>query len=193
MSRIGGRNVVFAWVVGVVCIAVVGTLAVLTLPLVTTGMGLLGGSGPAAEATAEGDGPDQCRDLYPEALWGALQYTPGAELTASTDAPATTAGAFVDALAPTVRFTCTWSSDIGSIATTVAEVGTDAGSIAASALPGQGFSCSDDGQRVLCTRADGDLIETIEAGGGHWVSTFQTAWHPEGYARRVGNAVFVAE
>lgn len=192
MSRIGGRNVVFAWVVGVICIAVVGALAVLTLPLVTTGMGLLGG-GSSTQAAEEADGPDQCRDLYPEALWAALQYTPGAELTASTDAPATTAGAFVDALAPTVRFTCTWSAEIGSIATTVGEVGTDAGSIAATALPGQGFSCSDDGERVLCTRADGDLVETIESGGGHWVSTFQTAWHPEGYARRVGDAVFAAE
>lgn len=195
MSRIGGRNVVFAWVVGVVCAVVIVTLAFLTVPLVTTGLGLLGGGASDSDAgsEAEADGPGRCRDLYSEPLWAALQYTPGASLETSADAPVSSAGALVEALAPTVRFTCTWRADAGSISTTVGEVGTDAGSIAASALPAQGFSCTENGTRTFCSRTDGELIETIEAGDGRWVSTSQQTWHPERYAGRVGDAVFAGE
>lgn len=192
MARIGGRNVVFAWIVGVVCAAVIGVLAYLTLPLVATGMGLLGGGG-SSTAPAADDGPGQCRDLYSEALWASLQYAPESALVTSTDPPVSTATDLVAALSPEVRFTCTWTSATGSISTTVGEVGTDAGSIAASALPAQGFSCSENDGRALCSRSDGELIETIEAGAGRWVSTSQTSWHPESYATRVGNAVFAAE
>ncbi len=193
MARIGGRNVVFAWIVGVLCAGVIGVLAVLTVPLVSTGMGLLGGSGAGAGGeAAAADGPQECRDLYPEALWVTLQYAPGAKLEQSQDAPVSTAVALVEALAPEVRFTCSWTSDAGSISTTVGAVGTDAGSIAASALPAQGFTCDERGARTLCSRTAGDLVETIEAGGGRWVSTSQSAWHPEQYAGRVGNAVFTS-
>lgn len=192
MARIGGRNVVFAWIVGVICAGVIGALAILTVPLVTTGMGLLGESGGGGGAAAA-DGPQECRDLYPEALWVTLQYSAGAQLEQTSDAPVSTAVALVGALAPEVRFTCTWTSDAGSISTTVGSVGTDAGSIAASALPAQGFACDERGVRTLCSRTDGDLVETIEAGEGHWVSTSQSAWHPEQYASRVGNAVFAAD
>lgn len=193
MSRIGGRNVVFAWIVGVVCAVVIGVLAFLTVPLVTTGLGLLGGGTSETDAEAATDGPGRCRDLYSEPLWAALQYSPGAALETSADAPVSSAQALVEALAPTVRFTCTWRSDAGSISTTVGEVGTDAGSIAASALPAQGFSCSENGTRTFCARTDGELVETIEAGEGRWVSTSQQAWHPERYASRVGDAVFAVE
>ncbi|MEH3088982.1 MAG: hypothetical protein PGN24_05020 [Microbacterium arborescens] len=191
MSRIGGRNVVFAWIVGGICAVVVGALAILTLPLVTTGLGLAGGNGGAGRGETETvDGPTQCRDLYSDPLWASLQYAPGSELASSDDAPVSTASDLVAALAPTVRFTCTWTSTAGSISTTVADVGTDAGSIAASALPAVGFSCSENGERTLCSRSEGELIETIEAGGGHWVSTSQDGWHPERYASRVGDPVF---
>lgn len=191
VSRIGGRNVVFAWIVGGVCAVVVGALAILTLPLVTTGLGLVGGGGGAGAGTTEtAEGPTQCRDLYSDPLWASLQYAPGSELVGSDDPPVSTASDLVAALAPEVRFTCTWTSSTGSISTTVADVGTDAGSIAASALPALGFSCSENGERTLCSRTDAELIETIEAGGGHWVSTSQQSWHPERYASRVGDPVF---
>ncbi|RKE65036.1 MULTISPECIES: hypothetical protein [Microbacterium] len=190
MARIGGRNVVFAWIVGVFCAGVIGVLAFLTVPLVTTGMGMLGAGADEGAAAAAADGPQQCRELYPEALWVTLQYSPGAQLEQTQDAPVSTATALVEALAPEVRFTCAWTSDAGSISTTVGSVGTDAGSIAASALPAQGFTCDESGVRTLCSRTDGDLVETIEAGEGHWVSTSQSVWHPEQYASRVGNAVF---
>ncbi|MFS0713022.1 hypothetical protein ABC195_04005 [Microbacterium sp. 2P01SA-2] len=193
MARIGGRNVVFAWIVGVICAVVIGALAFLTAPLVTTGMGLLGAGGDTGGSAAAADGPQQCRDLYPEALWVTLQYSPGAQIEQTQDEPVSTAAGLVEALAPEVRFTCTWTSDAGSISTTVASVGTDAGSIAASALPAQGFSCDERGVRTLCSRTDGELVETIEAGDGHWVSTSQSTWHPEQYASRVGNAVFAAD
>ncbi|SDQ45453.1 hypothetical protein [Microbacterium sp. cf332] len=192
MARIGGRNVVFAWTVGVFCAAVLVVLAVLTVPLVTTGMGLLGERTDAGPQPAASDGPAQCRDLYPEALWVSLQYAPGVALEQTQDAPVSSASALVEALAPEVRFTCSWSSETGTISTTVGAVGTDAGSIAASALPAQGFSCTERASRTLCARTEGDLVETIEAGDGHWVSTSQNAWHPEQYASRVGNAVFSA-
>lgn len=191
MSRIGGRNVVFAWVVGVLCTAVIVTLGILTVPLVTSGLGMLSPAPAESGSTdAAADGPTQCRDLYTEPMWAALQYTPGAEIVSSTDQPVSTAVEFVQALAPQVRFTCTWTSESGTISTTVATVGTDAGSIAASALPPAGFSCTDNGDRVRCSRADGELIETIEAGAGIWVSTSQTGWHPERYAGRVADAAF---
>lgn len=190
MARIGGRNVVFAWIVGVICAGVIGALLILTVPLVTTGMGLIGGGVAAGGRATADEGPQQCRDLYPEALWVSMQYTPGAELAQTDDAPVSTASALVGALAPEVRFTCVWTADAGSISTTVAAVGTDAGSIAASALPAQGFSCSEREARTLCSRSEGDLIETIEAANGLWVSTSQTGWFPEQYASRVGNTVF---
>lgn len=182
----------FAWIVGVICAGIVGTLAVLAIPLLSSSLSWLSNPGAAATGAPadEGDGPSGCRGLYTEPLWASLQYEPGSQLTSTTDAPVTTATALVEALAPAVRFTCTWTADIGSISTTVGEVGTDAGSIAASALPAQGFSCTESAGRTMCSRTDGELVETIESGGGVWVSTSQTAWHPPRYAGRVGDAVF---
>ena len=72
--------------------------------------------------------------------------------------------------------------------TTLAAVPTDAGAIAAAALPGTGFECADVAERTRCTRIDGDLTETIEAGGGLWLSTSESAWHPSGYASRTADA-----
>jgi hypothetical protein len=39
-------------------------------------------------------------------------------------------------------------------------------------------------------RTDGDLVETIEAGGGLWLSTSEQAWHPAEYVRRTGDRVW---
>lgn len=185
MTRIGGRNVVVAWIVGVLCAAVVGVLAFLTLPLLTGAGSLFGGPDPEASDAGGGLG---CRDLYSDPLWAALNYEDGSELAESVDPPVTTATALVEALAPQAQLTCTWTADRGSISTTVAQVGSDAGSIAAAALPEVGFSCSDREGVTSCSRTDGELIETIEAADGVWVSTSQQSWHPERYASRVGEA-----
>ena len=60
--------------------------------------------------------------------------------------------------------------------------GLTAGAIAAAALPAAGFACEAREDRTRCTRTDGDVVETIEAGGGLWLSTSETGWHPAGYA-----------
>jgi len=136
--------------------------------------------------------PAQCRDLYDNAMWAALRFTDGAELTSSADAPVFDAPALVEALAPQVSLTCRWTSDAGTVSTTIATVPTDAGAIAAAALPSDGFACAAEADRMLCTRTEGDILETLEAGGGVWLSTSQDAWHPTSYAARVADAVWSA-
>jgi len=184
VTRIGGRNVVFAWIVGVFCAAVVGVLAVLTVPLLSSGASMFAAPDPEESGTASAG----CRSLYSDPLWASLQFEAGSSLSEGTDAPVTTATAVVEALAPEVQVTCTWTADRGSISTTVARVGSDAGSILTAALPEAGFACADRDAVTMCTRVDGELVETIEAADGVWVSTSQQAWHPERYAARVGDA-----
>lgn len=202
MAQVGGRNAAFAWVVGVACAATVGVLAFLAIPMIPASVSWLGDaagrsstSTPAAEATGKAasvDGvPARCADLYDEALDATLTFAPGAAgLTASSDAPMTTATQLVDALRPRVVFTCTWRADAGTVTTTLADVPTDAGPIAAAALPAAGFTCSSQGERTRCTRTDGDLTETIEAGGGRWLSTSERGWHPSDYVSRIAKRVW---
>ncbi|WP_065570956.1 hypothetical protein [Microbacterium oleivorans] len=204
MARVAGRNSVFAWFVGVVSAAVVVTLLVLAFPLfpaATQWVAQAGGgaqsagdsdTGAPGASPAASDGPRVCRDLYNEASWAELRWTDGAQVAESTDPPVSTAEDLVAALEPAVVLTCRWTSDEGEISTTVATVPTDAGAVAAAALPTKKFTCGDEEGRVRCTRTDGDLIETIEAGAGRWVSTSQRAWHPAGYADGVAAAVWPA-
>ncbi|THE06913.1 hypothetical protein [Microbacterium oleivorans] len=207
MARVGGRNAGFAWFVGIVSAAIVVTLLVLAAPMFPAATQWLTQTGGTAQRAIDPDAPSPapqaspdataapptCRDLYNEASWAALRVTDGAKVAASTDPPVSSATAVVAALEPSVALTCLWTSDKGRISTTVATVPTDAGAIAAAALPGKGFECGEADGRVRCTRADGKLVETIEAGGGRWLSTSQQAWHPEQYAARVAEAVWPVE
>lgn len=202
----GGRNRVFAWFVGIVCAAVVVTILVIALPMFPAASGWFqaaytevqrfidpDAAPPVPEPTEtpiDDETFDECRDLYGDALWASLRWTTGAELTPSVDPPVTTATALVDALQPQVVMTCAWTSDQGAITSTVASVPTDAGAIAGAALPPLGFACEIRDERTLCTRTDGELVETIETAGGVWVSTSETSWHPSGYVRRIGQAVW---
>ena len=34
------------------------------------------------------------------------------------------------------------------------------------------------------------IVETIEAGGGLWLSTSESAWHPAGYVSRTGDRIW---
>lgn len=204
MARVGGRNALFAWVAGIGCAAALGVIAVLALPMLPASLTWVGGAvddavsptGATSEPVAAGDDaasagvPTECRELYDDALWALMRFTPDAVLTPSADAPATTASALVAALQPQVTITCSWHSDLGTVSTTLATVPTDAGAIAAAALPGAGFGCEQDGERTRCTRTDGELTETIEAGGGLWLSTSEDGWHPSGYTGRTGDAVW---
>ena len=198
MARVAGRNAVFAWFVGIVSAAVVVTLLVLAAPMFPAATGWIsaatGASPRAGDADADaGAAPLGCRDLYDQASWALLSTTDGSEVAASTDAPVSTATDLVAALEPSVTLTCTWRSDAGEISTTVATVPTDAGAIAAASLPDVGFDCAEDEGRTRCARTDSDLIETIEAGAGLWLSTSQQTWHPQGYAEGVADAVWSLE
>lgn len=214
MARVGGRNAAFAWVVGVGCLAILGVLAALAAPMIPASVAWFGGAVENARGTAlepggaeDGAGdavptsapvaagdagamPTECPQLYDEALWATMRFTPGAVLTPSKDAPATTASALVAALSPQVQLTCFWHADAGTVSTTLATVPPDAGAIAVAALPATGFACETQDERTRCTRTDGDLIETIEAGGGLWLSTSEDAWHPSEYVRRTGDRVW---
>ncbi|WP_454157046.1 hypothetical protein [Microbacterium lacticum] len=203
MARVGGRNAAFAWVVGVGCLAILGVLAALALPLIPASMTWLGTTVDTAQGTSqtaptsapvaageEGALPTECPALYDEALWATMRFTRGAVLTPSKDAPVTTATALVSALSPDVQLTCFWHADAGTVSTTLATVPPDAGAIAAAALPGSGFTCESVDERTRCTRTDGDLTETIEAGGGLWLSTSESAWHPAGYVSRTGDRIW---
>ncbi len=203
MARVGGRNAAFAWVAGVGCLAILGVLAALALPLIPASMTWFGTTVDTAQGTSqtaptsapvaageEGALPTECPALYDEALWATMRFTRGAVLTPSKDAPVTTATALVSALSPDVQLTCFWHADAGTVSTTLATVPPDAGTIAAAALPGSGFTCESVDERTRCTRTDGDLTETIEAGGGLWLSTSESAWHPAGYVSRTGDRIW---
>lgn len=194
MARLGGRNSIFAWIIGILCAAVVVVLAVLALPLLPIGATLFGGE-PASEA----DGPErapipgeprECRDLYGEALWATLRWAPASEIDVSTEQPATSASDVVAALELNVRFTCAWSSERGEISTTYADAPVDTPEVIRSALPELGFGCVAVADRVRCSRSDGETIETIEAGDGRWLSTVQNLWFPEQYATRTADRVW---
>lgn len=201
MARVGGRNALFAWVVGIGCAVVLGALALLALPLMPASLAWMQGaidrpaqtSAPVAAGDEGAAGlPAECSDLYDEALWATLRFTSEAVLTPSTDAPTTSATSLVTALQPEVVLTCSWHSEKGTITSTLATVPPDAGAIAAAALPGDGFTCEDVDGRTRCTRTDGDLVETIDAGGGLWLSTSEDAWHPSGYVKATTDRVWGA-
>lgn len=197
MARIAGRSLWIAIPVGLLCVAVVGGLAWLALPLMPATLGWVGGAvngslaAPLTTADPDASGPTTCRGLYNDALWASLSLAPDAILTPDTGAPVTTATTLATALAPQVRMTCTWRGAQGaSISTTVADVGTDAGAIAAASLPGEGFACANDGPRVHCEKTSGDVLETLDLGAGVWLSSTFTAWQPERYSARVASLVW---
>lgn len=184
----------FAWIIGVCCLAVVVTLGVLALPaLIDDEAGTVGlpvQSGPTREAVP-GE-PLECRDLYGEALWASLRWGSSGELRQSREAPAVSATPVVDALELDVRFTCAWDSELGTISTTYADAPADAVTVAEGLLPASGFSCADAGERLRCARTDPEagVVETIELGDGRWLSSVETGWHPERYHGRTADAVW---
>ncbi|MFV0374256.1 hypothetical protein [Microbacterium sp.] len=191
MARVGGRNAVAAWIIGVLCAAIVIGLAVLAVPLLPGGSTWFGAA-PEEEAPAPERAPvpgeaRECRDLYGDALWASLRWEPGAEISVSRDSPNLTATEVVDALAPAVRFTCAWTSEDGEITTTYADVAADAPTVVKATLPDAGFGCRNVRDRVRCTRTDEDVIETVEVGDGRWLSSVQVAWTPTQYAERVAD------
>lgn len=185
----------FAWIVGLVCLGVIGALAVIAWPLVQPSLAWVNESAdrPAPSASIPADAPvglTECRDLYDNALWATLVWAPEAELSPSTEPPRTAAVDLVAAVQPQVMFTCDWSSAEGTISTTVAHVPADTGAIAVTALANAGYACSEADTRVTCTRTDGETTDTIETGGGMWASTVRTTWAPVQYDSRVAARIW---
>lgn len=204
MARIAGRNPWIAWPAGLLCVAVVGALAWLAQPMIPVSIAWMGdllrastSSPPAAPAavsvTTLADQPDDldCRALYPDGLWAELTWTPNVLLSQNIAPPATSVTALADALAPAVKITCEWRSDGGSlIVSTLASVSADAATIADLALRGQGFTCTTDAEAVVCARTSGEVIEEHVIRGGLWLSSVETAWHPETYGARLAAHVW---
>ncbi|HWM16847.1 MAG TPA: hypothetical protein VNP97_09680 [Microbacterium sp.] len=204
MARTGGRNSWIAWPVGLICAAVVATLAWLAQPMVPVSIVWMGDmlraatSPPIAAAVPQplstvaiAPGDIDCRTLYPDSLWAELTWTPNVLLSQDFAPPATAVTTLTDALAPSVRISCHWQTDGGrAIVSTLAGVGTDAAPIAEASLRGQGFTCGVNGDAVQCTRTTGDMVEEHTLSAGLWLSSVETAWHPDAYGSRLAAHVW---
>ena len=204
MARVGGRNSWIAWPAGMLCAAVVGTLAWLAQPMLPVSVTWVGDmlraattpvppvpvvESVATRAIAPGD--IDCRALYPDSLWAELTWTPDVLLSQDTAPPPTEVTTLTDALAPSVRLSCHWRTDDGrSIVSTLAGVAADAGPIADASLRGQGFTCTTDADAVVCVRTTGDVIEEQTIRGGLWLSSVERAWHPDAYGARLSAHVW---
>jgi hypothetical protein len=199
MARIGGRSTWLAVPAGLLCAGVVAALVYLAVPMVPVAITWAGEAlrtataprpTPTVEATpaqlaAQGSAID-CRTLYPDVLWAELSWKGGALLSQSKAPPATAVTSLTEALAPTPQVTCSWRLDTGAgIVTTLAAVADGAADIAGEALRGAGFSCDSDAGALRCQRARGDVIEEHTLRGGLWLSSIESAWHPEHYGARV--------
>jgi len=204
LARTGGRNSWIAWPAGLICAAVVATLAWLAQPMVPVSIAWMGDmlraatSPPVAAAVpppistvAMAPGDIDCRTLYPDSLWAELTWTSNVLLSQDLAAPATAVTTLTDALAPSVRITCHWQADGGrTIVSTLAGVASDAVPIAEASLRGQGFACGVNGDAVACTRTSGDVIEEHTLRAGLWLSSVETAWHPDVYGTRLAAHVW---
>lgn len=202
MARIGGRNLWIAVPAGMVCTAVVGALAWLSVPMIPVAIGWVGdtlrsATAPQPSATpartpaqeAVSGGAVDCRTLYSDDLWNELMWRPGSLLGQSLSPPATAVSAFADAAAPEVVVTCTWRFDSGSIVTTLSKVDADAVSLAQAALPSAGYSC-DAGEELVCTRTRGGVLEEHTLRDGLWLASVESQWHPEDYGPRLDRTVW---
>jgi len=203
VARTGGRNSWIAWPAGLLCAAVVVALAWLAHPLLPVAVTWAGDmlrastsepvAAPVTESVATravAAGDIDCRALYSDRLWAELTWTPTVLLSQSAAAPATSVTALTDALAPAVRVSCLWRTDDGrTIASTLANVGGEAADIAEASLRGQGFACSADAA-LVCARTSGDVVEEHTLRDGLWLSSVETAWHPDAYGARLAAHVW---
>jgi hypothetical protein len=205
MARIGGRNLWIAVPAGLMCAAVVAALVWLALPMIPVAIAWVGDTLRAAtsrplaapqEVPARPpvvfDDELECHGMYPSDLWTELVWTPDSLLSQTRSAPATSVAAVVDALTPTVRLTCSWRARAGAmtISTTLARVGADAVSIAGAALRGAGFACTGADDALSCHRTAGHVIEEHTVRDGFWLSSVETAWHPDDYGERLAAHLF---
>jgi hypothetical protein len=197
MARVGGRNAAFAWVVGVACAATVGVLAFLAIPMIPASVSWLGDAvrrprrlRPRRRPGGRLDGvPTRCADLYDAAL-GDADLRPGCRADGIGGRPDDHRDALVDALRPQVVFTCAWRADAGTVSTTLADVPTDAGPIAAAALPAaQGSPVHR--RRAHAVHAHRRRPDGDDRGRRRSVAVDERAgWHPSEYVRRIAKRVW---
>jgi hypothetical protein len=205
MARIGGRNLWIAVPAGLMCGAVVVTLVWLALPMVPASIAWVGDTLRAVTSrplAAPRDGPGrspvafddelECNAMYPPDLWTELVWTPDALLSQTRSEPATSVPAVFDALAPTVRLTCSWRARAGAmtLSTTLTRVPADAARIVDAALRGAGFSCAEIDEVLTCARTAGEVVEEHTVRDGFWLSSVETGWHPEDYGSRIAAHLF---
>lgn len=204
MARVGGRNSFIAVPAGVVCVAIVGALVWMSLPMIPVTVAWAGQmlrdatKPPAAAVVADtpaqrlAEGADlDCRQLYSDSLWSELTWQGRTLLDQSFDPPATEVAALTEVLAPEVRISCTWTGrGDGAVSTTVAEVAPGSAGLADAALRGQGFACTTADGAVRCSRTQGEVLEEHVVRDGLWLASVERAWHPEGYGARLEKTVF---
>lgn len=209
MARIPGRSAWLAWPSGLICAAVVVGLVWLAIPMLPTVAAWSGDtlraavSAPTAapaeskrpsvlETVASGEDLD-CRRFYPADLWTELTWSPRTMLLQDRTAPATSAVALTEALAPRVSVTCRWTFHTGAaISTTLAQVAEGSGAVAEATLQADGFSCAPQGAALACTRDRAGVREEHAFAGDLWLSSVESGSVPEEYGSRLLAATWPA-
>jgi len=191
MARVGGRNEVIAWIIGLLSVAVVLALLVLALPALPFGSGfvsqLLGQSrpttSPTVDATEAALPTTGCGPYLGDALWQSVALRRGVQLVEAKDAPTSAAKDLVGALSPQVQLSCAFTGPGGTekIVTSISTVTVGAEQVATAALGSTGFQCVPFGQGTRCTRTIGAVTEDDVIEGQTWLSTTFTNWRPLGY------------
>ena len=199
MAKIGGRNTAFAWLVGVVALAVVMGLVWLAAPMVPVVFGWTGqvidsalnpqAAGPSAEpsptptstvpppvAEDRAGDPAACGDLYPRALWDQLKAADGTSLDESVEFPPSAVAGLPEALGAQVTIGCAWTDAAGTATVTLADVGASAVETAQNIFTVTGFTCTplDDGVRCELPAGDVTAAETHVLRGGRWLAVVRT-------------------
>lgn len=199
MARIGGRNTAFAWLVGVVSLAVVVGLVWLAAPMAPVVFAWTGqivdgalnprpdvsNTPPAPTPTTTELPPDDtapagparaCGDLYPRALWDQLKAAAGTSLDESVEFPPSSVAGLPEALGARVTIGCAWTDAAGAATVTVADVGASAVTTAQTVLTATGFVCTPLADGVRCDLAAGDSspAETHVIRGGRWLAVVRT-------------------
>jgi hypothetical protein len=197
MARIGGRNTWIAVPAGLVCAALVAGLVWLALPMLPASGAWVVDLARKAVTPVPAIAPEErpamlaatgmdCRDLYPNAVWAELVWSPGALLSQSTAPPQTDETALLEALAPAVVLTCAWRIDGGTtVVSTLSTVDAASTPVADAALRGAGFTCASGDRGLSCARTRGDVVEEHVLHGGLWLASRTVAWSGEDYGTRL--------
>lgn len=199
MAKIGGRNTAFAWLAGVVSLAVVAGLVWFAAPLTPAVLAwtedvVHSALNPPAPTPApepspsptetpsppasddEALVPTTCADLYPKALWDQLTAANGTSLEESIGFPPSSVAGLPEALGARVTLGCAWTDGAGTTTVTVADVGASAVETAQNVLPATGFACVplEDGLRCDLPAGDQTAAESHVVRGGRWLAVIRT-------------------